>query len=86
MSVTLDSEQVAIINTAVASLGLVVPKVVWSQDNLSGGTHSVVVAKLANDPTWVSTVPGDDQSHLSLDSFTCVQVSLGINRNVSDHI
>jgi hypothetical protein len=86
MSITLDSQQVAIINTAVASLGLVVPKVVWTQDNLSAGTHSVVVTKLANDPAWVSTVSGDDQSHLSLDSFMCVQVSLVIIRSPSDRI
>jgi hypothetical protein len=79
ISITLDSQQVAIVNTAVTSLALVVAKSVWSQDDLSVGTHSVVVAKLANDPAWVSTVSGDDQSHLNLDSFTCVHASLVID-------
>jgi hypothetical protein len=77
---------VAIVNTAVTSLALVVAKAVWTQDDLSARTHSVVVSKLANDPDWVSTVSGDDQSHLNLDSFTCVQMSLVTHRNVFDHI
>lgn len=72
ISITLDSQQMEVVNTGVASLSDATPKVIWSKDNLSGSTHTVVISKVANDPNWVSSVAGDEQSHLSLDSFTSV--------------
>ncbi|KIM29365.1 hypothetical protein M408DRAFT_328980 [Serendipita vermifera MAFF 305830] len=70
---TLDNSLLGTYNTAVTSISAAVPKVIFTKDSLDGNTqHTLVIEKAPNDPAWVSTVPGDESSHLHIDSITIV--------------
>jgi hypothetical protein len=70
---TLDNTLVGTYNTAVATSSTATSKTMFTKSGLDGSAqHTLVLQKIANDPGWVSSVPGDEASHLNIDSFTWV--------------
>jgi len=68
---TLDDTLVGTYNTAVSSISAVTTKTMFTKSGLDGNSqHTLVLQKIANDPGWVSSLPGDQESHLDIDSFT----------------
>lgn len=67
---TLDGNLIGTYDTAAGSLSSL-PKVFFLMDNLDDTIqHTFVVEKVANDPGWVSSQPGDESSYLYIDSVT----------------
>jgi len=58
-------------DTAVSNNSAATIKTVISISRLDGNSqHTLVLQKVVDDPGWVSSIIGDQESHLMIDSFT----------------